>query len=466
MVFKRMLGAFGVGAPSVDTVLSTPRTRPGGTLEEVRLKGGDFDAEIEHVTLGLVARVEIEHGDGESGGLSEFGSTRVSGPFTLRKGEERTIGFRIPVPWEAPISEIAGQPLRGMAVGVRTELAIAKAVDKGDLDMVSVEPLPSQLRILESFLQLGFAFKSADLEAGYLRGVRQELPFYQEIEFYPTGQYAGRVGEVEVTFVADPAGLEVVLEADKRTGRYSSGDAIGRFQVSHEDALRTDWAGSWGGGSTASPGTAPRTAATTTVTTATTGTTTSTTGITAEPGWAWSSPPARPVWWAASWPVKWSRRSWRSSSRATRAATGNTHPDPAPRPRPARGRARPQRRPTPAPHAAASARPCTSARSRAPVRPCAAHLRRHAPAPRPCAAHTGAKPPAVGRAARRTGRRRARRAAPAAAGRSRSSRRARLQPAKIGSGGAWQPHSERRTPFVPFRPELDVKACRNPAISR
>ncbi|MFB4271714.1 sporulation protein [Nonomuraea sp. GTA35] len=247
MVFKRMLGALGVGAPSVDTVLSTPRTRPGGTLEgEVRLKGGDFDAEIEHITLGLVARVEIEHGGGEAAGLSEFGSHRVSGPFTLRKGEERTVDFRIPVPWEAPISEIAGQPLRGMAVGVRTELAIAKAVDKGDLDMVAVEPLPSQLRILESFLQLGFAFKSADLEAGHLRGVRQELPFYQEIEFYPTGQYAGRVGEVEVTFVADPQGLEVVLEADKRTGRYSSGDAIGRFHVSHEDALRADWASDLG----------------------------------------------------------------------------------------------------------------------------------------------------------------------------------------------------------------------------
>ncbi|MEV0618718.1 sporulation protein [Nonomuraea sp. NPDC050404] len=247
MVFKRMLGAFGVGAPSVDTVLSTPRTRPGGTLAgEVRLKGGDFDAEIEHVTLGLVARVEIEHGDGEGAGLSQFGSARVSGPFKLGKGEERTIDFQIPVPWEAPISEISGRPLTGMAVGVRTELAIAKAVDKGDLDMVAVEPLPSQLRILESFLQLGFAFKSADLEAGRLYGVQQELPFYQEIEFYPTGHYAGRVGEVEVTFVADPAGLAVVLEADKRSGRYSSNDAIGRFHVSHEDALHTDWAGELG----------------------------------------------------------------------------------------------------------------------------------------------------------------------------------------------------------------------------
>ncbi|MFI7707713.1 sporulation protein [Nonomuraea sp. NPDC049480] len=246
MVFKRMLGAFGVGAPSVDTVLSTPRTRPGGTLEgEVRLKGGDFDAEIEHITLGLVARVEIEHGDMESAGMSEFSRAQVSGPFTLRKGEDRVVTFTIPVPWEAPISEIGGQPLTGMKVGVRTELAIAKAVDKGDLDMIAVEPLPSQLRILEAFLDLGFGFKSADLEVGRLYGVDQELPFYQEIEFHPPAQQRGVVGEVEVTFVATPSGLTVVLEADKRAGRYS-GDAIGHFAVSHDDALRTDWAGEIG----------------------------------------------------------------------------------------------------------------------------------------------------------------------------------------------------------------------------
>jgi sporulation-control protein len=243
-----MLGALGVGAPSVDTVLSTSRTRPGGTLEgEVRLKGGDFDADIEHITLGLVARVEIEHGDTEGSGVGEFSRARVSGPFTLRKGEDRVIGFTIPVPWETPISEIGGQPLRGMALGVRTELAIAKAVDKGDLDMISVEPLPSQLRILEAFLDLGFGFKSADLEAGHLYGVDQELPFYQEIEFYPPPQHSGVVGEVEVTFVATPAGLTVVLEADKRTGRYSSSDAIDHFTVSHDDAMRTDWTDQIGG---------------------------------------------------------------------------------------------------------------------------------------------------------------------------------------------------------------------------
>jgi sporulation-control protein len=243
VVFKRMLNALGVGAPSVDTVLATPHIQPGGLLTgQVRLEGGDFDADIEHIALGLVARVEVEHDDGEHSGLSEFFHTHVSGPFTLGKGQDRVVGFQIPVPWETPLSEIGGRHLNGMALGVRTELAIAKAVDKGDLDMIAVEPLPSQLRVLQAFMQLGFHFKSADLEAGHIYGAHQDLPFYQEIEFHPPGQYGHVTNEVELTFIAGPAMLEVILEADKRTGRFGSSDVIGRFRLSHEDALRTDWA--------------------------------------------------------------------------------------------------------------------------------------------------------------------------------------------------------------------------------
>ena len=235
MVFKRMLGAFGVGAPSVDTVLSTPRVRPGGTLAgEVRLKGGEFDADIEHVTLGLVGRAEVEHDEGELTGTAELYRIQVSGSFKLAKGEERTLGFETPVPWETPLSEVGGQPLTGMALGVRTELAIAKAVDKGDLDPIAVEPLPSQQRVLEALLALGFAFKSADLEIGRIHGVHQELAFYQEIEFYgPPGQ----VREAELTFVTDAHGLDVIIQADKQFG----GDAVGRFRAGHDEALRMDW---------------------------------------------------------------------------------------------------------------------------------------------------------------------------------------------------------------------------------
>ncbi|MDH2427162.1 sporulation protein [Sphaerisporangium sp. TRM90804] len=243
MVFKRLLGALGVGGPSVDTVLATTQVQPGGVLAgEVRLKGGDVDSEIEYVALGLVTRVESEVGDGEHAGTAEFFQTRVAGPFSLRKGEQQNIPFQFAVPWETPITEIQGRPMRGSAVGVRTELAIAKAVDKGDLDPVAIVPLPSQDQVLQAFSRLGFHFKSADFEAGQLFGVDQRLPFFQEIEFYPPGQYAGQVNEVELTFVANPEGLEVILEADKRGGMFQSGhDSFGRFQVTHDQALRIDW---------------------------------------------------------------------------------------------------------------------------------------------------------------------------------------------------------------------------------
>ncbi len=249
MVFKRMLGAFGVGAPSVDTVLATPRVRPGDPLRgEVRLAGGDFDADIEHVALGLVTRIEAEHGEDEQTGLVEFLRTEVAGPFTLRADEHRAIAFELPVPWESPITEVMGRPLHGMVMGVRTELAIAKAVDKGDLDAFEITPLPAQEAVLRAFAQLGFHFKSADLEMGHLRGVDQHLPFYQEIEFYPPSDHAGQVGEVELTFATTPGGMDVILEADRRGGRHDyGGDSFGRWSVGHDEALHRDWAAEIGG---------------------------------------------------------------------------------------------------------------------------------------------------------------------------------------------------------------------------
>ena len=41
-------------------------------------------------------------------------------------------------------------------------------------------------------------FKSADLERGHIRGTRQRLPFYQEIEFFAPQQYRG-LNQVELT---------------------------------------------------------------------------------------------------------------------------------------------------------------------------------------------------------------------------------------------------------------------------
>lgn len=239
VVLKKMMRAFGVGGPSVDTVLANPNTRPGLTLDgTVRVLGGDHDVTIDHVALSLVTRVESEHGDG----LVEFQRLAVTGGFALRAGERRDIAFFFPVPWETPVTDVYAQRLHGMTMGLRTELAVAKSVDKGDLDEVAVHPLPAQERILDAFARLGFRFARADLEHGGIHGIGLTLPFYQEIEFYPPPHLAGAINEVEVTFVADPQGVDVILEFDKRGGLLAPGhDAYGRFRVAHADAESTDW---------------------------------------------------------------------------------------------------------------------------------------------------------------------------------------------------------------------------------
>ncbi|MFC9060599.1 sporulation protein [Streptomyces sp. NPDC057074] len=241
MVFKRLLGSLGVGAPTVDTVLDPAPVLPGGALGgQVHLKGGQADFDIEHITLDLVARVEAEHEEGESEGVVVFDRFTVGGGFRLAAEESRGVPFSVTLPWETPVTELYGQPL-GIVLGVRTELAVAGAKDRGDLDQLTVGPLPAQEAILEALGQLGFGFKSADLEYGHIGGTGQRLPFYQEIELTPASRYAHQVNEIELTFLANPAGLEVVLEADKRGGLFSSGhDALTRFTVGHHD--NRDWA--------------------------------------------------------------------------------------------------------------------------------------------------------------------------------------------------------------------------------
>ncbi|GAA3567037.1 sporulation protein [Streptomyces osmaniensis] len=240
MVFKRLLGSLGVGGPTVDTVLDPGPALPGGALTgQVRLRGGGADFEIESITLELVARVEAEHEEGESEGAVTFERFTVGGGFRLAEGEERSVPFSVTLPWETPVTELYGQAL-GVVLGVRTELSVAGAKDKGDLDRLAVGPLPVQEAVLEALGQLGFGFRSADLEYGRIGGTGQQLPFYQEIEITPSPRYAHQVNEIEVTFLAGPAGMEVVLEADKRGGPFSSGhDALTRLTVGHHDSR--DW---------------------------------------------------------------------------------------------------------------------------------------------------------------------------------------------------------------------------------
>ncbi|XUL87205.1 sporulation protein [Streptomyces galilaeus] len=243
MAFKKLLASLGAGGASVETVLTEVNVVPGGVVQgEVRIQGGSVNQEIQGLSVGLQAKVEVESGDQEYKQDIEFTKVRLGGAFELQAGSAHTVPFGLEIPWETPVTMIDGQALRGMHIGVSTELAIARAVDSSDLDPVNVHPLPAQKAILDAFLQLGFRFKNADMERGHIRGTRQKLPFYQEIEFFPPSQYRG-LNQVELTFVADENAMDVILEMDKKPGLFSEGsDTFRSFQVGQHDFHGTDWA--------------------------------------------------------------------------------------------------------------------------------------------------------------------------------------------------------------------------------
>ncbi|MBZ3902763.1 MULTISPECIES: sporulation protein [Streptomyces] len=244
MGFKRLLASLGAGGASVETVLTEVNVVPGGVVQgEVRIQGGSVDQQIEALSVGLQAKVEVEGQDAEYKQDIEFTKQRLGGAFELKAGAVHVVPFGLEIPWETPVTTIQGQPLRGMNIGVTTELEIARAVDSGDLDPINVHPLPAQQALLDAFIQLGFRFKNADMERGHIRGTRQKLPFYQEIEFYPPQQYHG-LNQVELSFVADEREMDVVLEMDKKPGLFSEGsDSFRSFKVGLHDYQNTDWAG-------------------------------------------------------------------------------------------------------------------------------------------------------------------------------------------------------------------------------
>ncbi|MFI6388437.1 sporulation protein [Nonomuraea sp. NPDC050547] len=234
MVFRKLKAAFGAGV-EVDTVLSNATVRPGEMLRgDVHFKSSGSDYKVEGIHIEFTAVVEIESGDSEYRSTYSFLRQQVSGPFHLAAGTSHSHPFEIPVPWETPISAIGGHALPGMRLGVQTELALAGALDKGDLDPLFVSPLAAQENIITALDRLGFGFKKADLERGTLYG--STMPFFQEIEYYAGGQWRRHFNELELTFIAGPSQMDVILEADNRGGFLSSGgDSYNRFTVRYGD---------------------------------------------------------------------------------------------------------------------------------------------------------------------------------------------------------------------------------------
>jgi sporulation-control protein spo0M len=241
MTFAGLGRASGLPGLSVQTDLPNPSTRPGLRLPgRVTVTANLGEVPVDGVRLGLVGKVEGADG-GQS--LVEFYRIPVAGRFLLAANERRVIPFAAPIPFQTPVTVLARFVPLALRLGLRTEVVVGSAVERDDMRPLFVHPLPAQQGILTALDGLGFQLRQAALRAGRLPGVRQDLSFHQMIGYWAAPLYAGPISEVELTFVTDPVGLDVIFWVDRRLAMSGGGHlSLSRFRVNHAGADRVDWA--------------------------------------------------------------------------------------------------------------------------------------------------------------------------------------------------------------------------------
>lgn len=243
-MFKKLFASIGIGSAEVDTRLSNGACIPGGHIEGVtHIKGGSVDLDIDDLFLKLMAKVKRKSGDSSYYEDIVFHQQKLAGKFKLPAGSDRQLPFTMQIPFETPITRYSRFDFgSGASIGIRTALDIDDAIDKHDFDAIQVDPSPGMVHFLQAVDKLGFVLNKVDLEYGKISG--GTLPFYQELEYKARNtRYAGRVNELEITFLGKPNGCTAVLEIDKRTGFLGgSRDVFRRIFIDNNNYQNTDFA--------------------------------------------------------------------------------------------------------------------------------------------------------------------------------------------------------------------------------
>ncbi|WP_026189574.1 sporulation protein [Salinispora mooreana] len=227
---------------TVRTALANPSTRPGLRLPgRVTVHAGPVDVPVLHVRLGLVTSAEPDEPE-EPRRLVQFHQAEIATGFVLRAGRARSIPFSFPMPWETPVTVVGGAPLLSLRMGLRTEVAIEPGLDQGAMVPLFVHPLIAQAHILTALEMLGFSLRQAGSVAARLPGVEQQLSLHQRLGYWVAPLYSGPITELEVIFIANSAGLEVLLWCDRRLALAGiTHQSISRFRIWHDGAERQDW---------------------------------------------------------------------------------------------------------------------------------------------------------------------------------------------------------------------------------
>jgi sporulation-control protein len=214
-MFKSLFKKIGFGNAKVDARLRGGAVRQGGVLEgDVFISGADDATTIDELYLRVVAEYTRENDDYQKTESSVLAEHKLFDRFTIQPREEKSIPFAIQLPFETPVTMMGWN-----RVYLQTTLETSAIFDPNDTDQIQVAPHPHTESVLNAIQSIGFSLFKVDCEYTHKFGGR--FPFVQEFEFRPTGEFRGRLDELEAYLRPNPQGIEVIFQIDKRGGAFS-----------------------------------------------------------------------------------------------------------------------------------------------------------------------------------------------------------------------------------------------------
>lgn len=213
-MFKSLFKKIGFGNAQVDTRLRGS-VMQGGTLEgDVFITGADDETTIDELFLRVVSEYTRESDDYQKTESCVLAEHKLFDRFSVPAKEEKTIPFSIQIPFETPVTTMGWN-----RVYLQTTLETSAIFDPNDTDPIQVTAHPNTQQVLNAIQSLGFSLFKVDCEYTHKFGGR--FPFVQEFEFQPTGEFRGRLDELEAYLRPNQSGIEVIFQIDKRGGMFS-----------------------------------------------------------------------------------------------------------------------------------------------------------------------------------------------------------------------------------------------------
>lgn len=213
-MFKSLFKKLGFGNASVDARLRGAVVQ-GGILEgDVFITGADEATTIDELYLRVVAEYTREAEDYQKTESCTLAEHKMFDKFTIQAKEEKSLPFQIQIPFETPVTTMGFNK-----VYLQTTLETSAIFDPNDTDPIEVLPHQYTQTVLNAIQSVGFSLFKVDCE--YTNKFGGRYPFVQEFEFKATGEFRGRLDELEAYLRPNESGIEVMFQIDKRGGVFS-----------------------------------------------------------------------------------------------------------------------------------------------------------------------------------------------------------------------------------------------------